>query len=327
MLLDPGRLPQVPRDVIDGTAGIVPAQQEQHPSALAVELAQVGAAVPAHGQVGDVGPVASVRLGPFHVAALDVPEVGFRLADVDVAPEVIRVIQRGFLLLQQPVDVGLGDLQRVGHGAMRVAADADQHRRLILEQTVGNQALTVKLTSLVEVVQDDHGWPPKRKTPRDCSEGVAGGTGVQLLVEQELKNQRNAVGDEDEHQDAPDDGGGHGEEELHEDVLEGVDEAHLGHAFEGLAHAGMVGGHPAEQADRRLAGSPCGVPGRPIARGAQVFGSLASCHVDAWSPFRAEKCESPEDQDGQRGFQRGVEVRYETSKRLNPFLGGRYLVT
>lgn len=61
--------------------------------------------------------------------------------------------------------------------------------------------------------------------------GVVGGVGNQVLVEQELEYQRDAVDDEDKHHDAAQDGGGHGEEELHEDVLQGVDEAHLGHVF------------------------------------------------------------------------------------------------
>ena len=125
VLIDAGLTPEVFRDVIDRASRVGPAHQEQHPLGFALGFLEVGAAVPTQGHVGDVGPFAVMRIGPFKVTALDLLQVVLGFADMDVAAQEIRIVLGGFLLLEEPGDVVVGDVQWIGHGLMGIAADAD----------------------------------------------------------------------------------------------------------------------------------------------------------------------------------------------------------
>ncbi|MDO8787694.1 MAG: hypothetical protein Q7J42_06455 [Sulfuritalea sp.] len=69
---------------------------------------------------------------PVHVHADDLLEVIVGFADIDVAAKEIGVVLPGFRLLQQPVDVGVGNFKCVSDWTVGIPAYADKYGRLIL---------------------------------------------------------------------------------------------------------------------------------------------------------------------------------------------------
>lgn len=160
-----GGVPQVLRQVIDRAACVVPAKKEHGPLGIAGILGKVGAAIPGHRLISYVGPLAAMATGPIHVHADDLLEVIGCFTDIDIAAHKIGVSVSSFGLLQQPIDVGVGDFECVSDWTVGIPAYGDQNSRLVLKEAVGASSLLVTSVCVYEARDGDHGFSPGKKKP------------------------------------------------------------------------------------------------------------------------------------------------------------------